>query len=227
MLIAAANAVSYFFRTPSIADLIGPEQNVTEAMGFPFEIWRENQSGLVALYVDYAQVGLNLLVGLGVGAIFGVVGLLLQSHFNRWVAEFEAKNTDLKRLSFQFSVKSLLLVTTVAALLIAALTSWNGTPQVLLAIYFLGPLILILVAMLPRKIHWYHRVAILTVLSLTMIGIAISSGNSLGVPFDRVMLGIFVSWTPQSTFAAFLLVVGLIAGVLWPSRSSTPIAHSD
>jgi len=45
-----------------------------------------------------------------------------------------------------------------------------------------------------------------------MIGIAISSGNSLGAPFDRVMLGIFVSWTPQSTFAALLLVVGLIAG---------------
>ena len=222
MLVAAANALSYFFRTPSIAGLIGPGQNVTEAMGFPFEIWRENRAGYSALYVDYLQVGLNLLVGLGVGAIFGGIGLLLQSHFNRWVAEFEAKNSDLKGLSFQFSVKSLLMVTTVAALLIAALTTWNGTPQILLAIYFLGPVILILVAMLPRKIHWYHRAVVLTVLSFAMIGIAISTGNALGVPFDRVMLGIFVSWTPQSTFAAFLLVVGLIAFL----QSKTLIARS-
>lgn len=223
MLVAAANAVSYFFRTSGIADLIGPDQNVTEAIGFPYEIWRENKLYYKAFYLDYPKAGLNLLVGLGLGSIFGCIGLLLQSHFNRWVAEFEAKNTGMKRLSFQFSVKSLLVVTTIAALLIAALTSWNGTPQVLMAIYFLGPLVLILVAMLPRKIHWYHRVVVLTVLSFAMIAIAISSGNTLGVPLDRVMLGIFVSWTPQSTFAAFLLVVGLIAGALWTGSDGEAI----
>ena len=218
MFVAAANALSYFFRTPSIADLIGPDQNVVEAMGFPFEIWREDQLYSGALYIDYPTVGLNLLVGIGLGSIFGVVGLLLRHRFNRWVDEFEAKETSNKSIGFQFSVKSLLMVTTVAAMLIAVLTGWNGTPQVLMGIYFLGPAVLIAIAMLPKRIHWHHRVVVLTVLSVAMIGVAISTGIKLNVPLDRVLLGIFVSWTPQSTFAAFSMVVGLITIGLWTGK---------
>ena len=215
MLIAAANALSYFFRTSGIADLIGSEQNVVEAMGFPFEIWSERNRGL---YVDYAMVGLNFLVGIGLGSIFGIVGVLLRHRFNQWVEQFEAQAANQTSASFQFSVKSLLLVTTVAAMLIAALTNWNGTPEVLLGIYFLGPLVLISISMLPRRLHWQQRVVVLTVLSAVMIGVAISTGIKLSVPLDRVMLGIFVSWTPQSTFAAFLMVVGLVTIGLWSGK---------
>lgn len=215
MFIAAANALSYFFRTSGIADLIGSEQNVVEAMGFPFEIWSERNRGL---YVDYAMVGLNFLVGIGLGSIFGIVGVLLRHRFNQWVEQFEAQAANQTSASFQFSVKSLLLVTTVAAMLIAALTNWNGTPEVLLGIYFLGPLVLISISMLPRRLHWQQRVVVLTVLSAVMIGVAISTGIKLSVPLDRVMLGIFVSWTPQSTFAAFLMVVGLVTIGLWSGK---------
>lgn len=215
MLVAAANALSYFFRTPGIADLIGADQNVVEAMGFPFEIWREDKVYTGSLFINYPMVGLNLLVGIGLGSIFGVVGLLLRHRFNSWVEEFEANDTGKKSIGFQFSVKSLLMVTTVAAMLIAALTSWNGTPQVLMGIYFLGPIVLISIAMLPRRIHWQHRCVVLTVLSAVMIAVAISTGIKLNVPLDRVLLGIFVSWTPQSTFAAFFMVVGLITIRLW------------
>ena len=215
MFIAAANALSYFFRTSGIADLIGSEQNVVEAMGFPFEIWSERNRGL---YVDYAMVGLNFLVGIGLGSIFGIVGVLLRHRFNQWVEQFEAQAANQTSASFQFSVKSLLLVTTVAAMLIAALTNWNGTPEVLLGIYFLGPLVLISISMLPRRLHWQQRVVVLTVLSAVMIGVAISTGIKLSVPLDRVMLGIFVSWTPQSTFAAFLIVVGLATIGLWSGK---------
>ena len=215
MFIAAANALSYFFRTSGIADLIGSEQNVVEAMGFPFEIWSERNRGL---YVDYAMVGLNFLVGIGLGSIFGIVGVLLRHRFNQWVEQFEAQAANQTSASFQFSVKSLLLVTTVAAMLIAALTNWNGTPEVLLGIYFLGPLVLISISMLPRRLHWQQRVVVLTVLSAVMIGVAISTGIKLSVPLDRVMLGIFVSWTPQSTFAAFLIVVGLVTIGLWSGK---------
>ena len=184
-------------------------------MGFPFEIWSERNRGL---YVDYAMVGLNFLVGIGLGSIFGIVGVLLRHRFNQWVEQFEAQAANQTSASFQFSVKSLLLVTTVAAMLIAALTNWNGTPEVLLGIYFLGPLVLISISMLPRRLHWQQRVVVLTVLSAVMIGVAISTGIKLSVPLDRVMLGIFVSWTPQSTFAAFLIVVGLVTIGLWSGK---------
>ena len=225
MFVAAANAISYFFRTPGIADLIGPDQNVVEAMGFPYEIWREDKIYAGSLFVDYPKMGLNLLVGIGLGSIFGLVGILLRHRFNRWVEELETKEATHKKIGFQFSVKSLLLVTTVAAMLVAALTSWNGTPQVLMGIYFLGPVVLISIAMLPRRIHWHHRVVVLTVLSAVMIGVAISTGLKLDVPLDRIMLGIFVSWTPQSTFAAFFMVVGLITIGLW--SGSLPYAQSE
>ena len=185
-----------------------------------FEIWRENSIYHDALYLDYRMVGLNLLVGVGVGFIFGIIGLAMKGHFNKWVEEFEAKNRNAKPINLQFSVKSLMLMTTVVALLIAALTSWNGTPQVLMAIYFLGPLSLVLIAVLPNKIRFQHRVVLLTLMAITMIGVAISTGLSLEVPMDRVLLGIFVSWTPQSAFAAFILVVGLIVHALW--SGSTP-----
>jgi len=93
MFIAAANALSYFFRSGGIGDLIGPDQNVTEAMGFPFEIWKESRFNSASIYVDYAMVGLNSLFGIGLGAIFGGVGLLLKQQFNRWVEEFETKHS--------------------------------------------------------------------------------------------------------------------------------------
>lgn len=217
MLIAAGNALSYFFRTASISDLIGGHRGVTESIGFPFEIWRENSVDHGSLFIDYWMTGLNLLTGVLLGALFGMIAVKLRQHFNRWVEEFERKNSVNRSLNFQFSVKSMLLMTTIAALFIAALTRWKGTPEVLIAIYFLGPISLILIAMMPNKIHWYHRIAILTVTAFSMIGIAIWSGLILQVPIDRILLGIFVCWTPQSAIAAFIITVGLIAQLFWNS----------
>lgn len=215
ILVAAANALSYFVRSQSIADLIGSKQDVQEAMGFPFKIWDEGTVFRNAIYVDYAMVGLNLLVGLVLGTVLGIAAVCLRHRFNGWVAEFERKNPNVGRLKVQFSVKSMLLITTIAAVLIATLTRWNGTPEVLIAIYFLGPIALLSIAMLPSKIHWQHRAAIVSLMAVGMIGIAISSGMLLKVPIDRVLLGIFVSWTPQSAFGAFLLTVGLTIQLLW------------
>lgn len=219
MLVAACNALSYFFRTASIADLIGRDANVPEAMGFPFEIWREDSVYHGSYFIDYQMTGSNLLVGLGLGVLLGVMAVKLSHHFNRWVEEFERKNADNRSLNFQFSVKSLLFMTTIAAIFIATLTSWKGTPEVLMAIYFLGPLGLILIAMMPNRIHWHHRIVILSFTAVAMIGIAIWSGLIMEVPIDRVLLGIFVSWTPQSAFAAFLLTMGLIAQLYWSKRT--------
>ena len=217
MLIAAGNALSYFFRTASIADLIGSDRNVTEAIGFPFEIWRENSVYGGLLLIDYWMTAANLLVGVLLGSLFGMIAVKLRHHFNRWVEEFERKQSASRKLSFQFSMKSLLVMTTIAALFIATLTRWKGTSEVLVAIYFFGPISLILIAMMPKRIHWYHRIVILTVTAFSMIGIAIWSGLIMQVPIDRVLLGIFVCWTPQSAIAAFLLTVGLIVQMFWNS----------
>lgn len=223
MMVAAATAVSYFFRTGSIADLIGSHSNVSEAIGFPFEIWREGSVYHGSYFIDYQMTGSNLLIGLALGTVFGIVAVMLKQSFNGWVEEFEQRNAADRGLNFQFSVKSLLWMTTFVAIFIAALTNWKGTPEVLMAIYFLGPILLILIAMMPNRIHWHHRIVILTLTAVAMIGIAIWSGLILDVPIDRVMLGIFVSWTPQSAFAAFVLTAGMIAQLFWSDRTTEPV----
>ena len=222
LLVAAANAASYFFRTPGIADLLGPDQNLVEALGFPFEIWQEDKIYFGRMFIDYSMVAFNLLVGLALGAVFGVVALSLKPLFNNWVAEFETDQPAKRGIQYKFSIKSMMIMTSVVAMLVAALTTWNGTKQVLIAIYFLGPLGLILIAMSPSKLHWHHRIVMLVILAAVMIGVAVTTGIQLKVPLDRVMLGIFVSWTPQSAFAAFLIVAGLIARSLWLEPKVNP-----
>ncbi len=225
MLVAAANALSYFFRTPGIADLIGSDTHVSESLGFPFEIWREDKLYNGSMFLDYGMVGLNLLVGMGLGIVFGLIGLALKPHFNRWVAEFESRNQSRPDANFQFSVKSLMLMTAVAAVFLAALTNWKGTPEALIAIYFFGPLFLIVIAMMPKRLHWKHRIVVLSITAFAMIGIAVWSGLILGVAVDRVLLGIFVSWTPQSAFGAFALTVGLIIQSF--RKSETVLSHAN
>lgn len=220
VLVAATNAVSYFFRTPSIADLIGSDSHVIEAVGFPFEIWREDSIYFGGQFINYANVGLNFLIGLALGLVIAGIMIRWRDTFNQWIHDFEQKQTPESSTSFQFSVRSLLLTTTVVAAFMAVLTTWKGTPEALLAIYFAGPAALVGIAMIPQNIHWHHRIVILTLTAVAMIAIAVWSGLILGVSLDRVLLGIFVSWTPQSAFGAFLLTGAILFQLFRKKRLS-------
>ena len=210
MLVAAANAASYFFRSQGFSQIFGsPDGSDYEAVGFPFEIWQAGNS-YGGWMIDYSVLPWNLLTGLIVGTICGLVGVAGKSRFNQWVAEFESSEESRRQVRLQFSVKGLLILTTIIALLFAATTTWGSSPQLLGAIYLLGPLCLILIAMAPDQIPWEARAVILVIVAVAMIGIAITTGSKLGLTFDQVMFGIFVCWTPQSVFAAFFIVVGLI-----------------
>ena len=183
-----------------------------ERVGFPFEIWRDGET-YGGWMIDYPMLAWNLLTGMAAGCVFGLVGIAGKRKFNRWVAEFEAQEHSNRKLKIQFSVKSLLIVTTLIALVFASITAWGSSPQLLAAIYFLGPLGLIVIAMTPDSIPWQQRVVILVIVAASMIGIAIASGSKLGLDVDQVMFGIFVSWTPQNAFAAFLIVVAMMVQI--------------
>lgn len=225
MLVAAANAASFFFRSRGFGNLLGvpPEGDAFEAVGFPFEIWQAGNT-YGGWMIDYSVLPWNLLTGLLVGTLCGLVGIAGKSKFNQWIAEFESREQSRRQLRVQFSVKGLLILTTIVSGLFAATTAWGSSPQLLAAIYFLGPLCLIMIAMAPDQIPWEARVVILVIVALALIGIAIATGSKLGLTFDQVMFGVFVSWTPQSAFAAFLIVVGLIIQ-LW--RTPSPQATGD
>jgi len=209
LLMAGINAVSYFFRSGGFGSLLGYDPLPTEAIGFPMEIWNESKT-YRGFIVDYSAMGKNLLVALVPGIAFGLIGIRCRDKFNQQLIEFERLEAQSKQLSLQFSTKTLLIITTVVAIAVAALSSWRESRITLAAIYLLGPSVLIALAMLPDSIRWYWRAVLLVIVATATIGIAISSGWALGIPLDKVMFGIFVSWVPQSVFTAFLLTLRLI-----------------
>ena len=214
MLVAAANAASFFVRSRGFGSIFGSAPNSSpEALGFPLEIWRAGQT-YDGWILNYAALPWNILTGVLLGGLFGLVGVLGKSKFNDWVAEFEAREKENRQIKLQFSVKGMLVVTTLFAIVVAATTSWGSSHHLLGAIYFLGPLGLILTAMQPDKIPWQVRIVIVIAASIGIIALALATGLKLGMTVDQVMFGIFVSWTPQSAFMAFLLTVGLIVQLL-------------
>ena len=58
---------------------------------------------------------------------------------------------------------------------------------------------------------WQQRVAMVVPLTLLLIAAAIGIGGRLGKPveFDRVLLGVFVCWTPQCVLAAITLMAAI------------------
>ncbi|MEL7335602.1 MAG: hypothetical protein AAFN70_05275, partial [Planctomycetota bacterium] len=73
-----------------------------------------------------------------------------------------------------------------------------------------GPILLVLGAFLPRGLTWQQRVKLILPLIAGLIAGAIGLGAALDVPFDKVLLGIFLCWTPQSAIAA----IGLSAWIM-------------
>ena len=220
LMMAAINAVSFFIRSHGFGSLLGYVPLPTEAIGFPMEIWNEAKT-YRGFIVDYRAMGFNMLFALLPGILFGIIGIRFRDNFNRHLIEFEQKEANSKRLNLQFSTKTLLILTTVIAFAIAALSTWRESRITLAAIYLLGPVVLISLAMLPDSIRWYWRALLLVIVAKATIGIAIASGMSLGIPFEKVMFGIFVSWVPQSVFAAFLITVGLIFKTFDQQQPST------
>lgn len=212
LLCGALNAVSYFARSDDWGNLLGQIPASAEALGFPVLMWEQ---GLTygGYFIDLPALALNMVFAVVVGLGCGTIAVRQRGRLNRLVDEFEESVTGPPN-KFHFTTRDLLVVMTFAAVLAASARLFlNGRPEVLGAIYLLGPWLLVTIALLPRKIAWQQRVLILVPAALLLILAAILSGASLKRPveFDKVLLGIFVCWTPQSALAAlgitFLLVV--------------------
>ena len=200
ILYAALNALSWFFRSTGWSDLCGATINEhTEAIGFPFEIWREGagHQGLVL-----AALGIHLLIGLVVSIVAGFVAVALSQRIESMLPE---ESTDKTVFKMTFSVRGLLIVTSLIAVTLGLVQSLGASPWLLGTIYFAGPLMLILIAMGPVGIPWEQRSVILVLTAACMLVGAVIIGVRMGMEFDRVLLGIFICWVPQSAFAAVLI----------------------
>ena len=212
LITASLTAVSYFFRSERWGNLVGTAPSNREALGFPIELW-ESGNMYGGYFVDYWALMVDAVFALAAGVVCGLVPLRHRVRLNRLVDDFERATTRPARHGVQFSMRALLLATGLAAVVAAgARYAIAGRAEVLGIIYVLGPWLLVVIAFLPLAISWQQRVYILIPSALLLMAAAVAIGVSLEpkLEFDKVLMGIFICWTPQSVLAAIGLTAFLI-----------------
>ena len=207
MVTAAVNAISYFVLSDGISNFIGASQLQQEAIGFPFEVWRRGQ-GYGRFIVSFPAFFSNCGTGVFFALIIGVIAANRREYLNKitYDAVSREAKTDAGSNSFQFSIKSILIATSIVAIFLAAAVNIRVDPKVLAVIFFAGPWAMVSLSMLPPGIKWQHRVVMMTIMAVVMIGVAIAVGGQLGKPFDEVLMGVFISWTPQSVLGITIIL---------------------
>lgn len=208
LLMGAANALSFFFRSQGWGSLLGSRQPYDEAIGFPMVFWEEGTgyaSHTLQMLPFVVDIGAALLLGIGIGGIAITQRQTLGEIMDRFRSQASGANVRL-----QFSLRGLLITTVLAALAAAAARTLAPRVELLAAIYALGPIGLIVLSYIPRRLSWQQRVAILTPSALILIAVAITLGTVLEIEFDKVLMGIFICWTPQAAIGAVGLTTWLL-----------------
>ncbi len=208
LLAGSANAMSFFFRSQGWGSLLGSSEPGDEAIGFPLTIWEE-QNGYGSHALKMVPFLIDISVALLLGVVIGLLAVSQKQTLNQIMNRFRGKANG-QQIQLQFSLRGLLITTVLAALAAAAARSFTPRIEVLAAIYALGPIALVALAFIPRRISWQQRVAILAPSAVILVVVAIVLGHSLGVEIDKVMMGIFICWTPQSAVAAIVITMLLI-----------------
>ncbi|WP_146395042.1 hypothetical protein [Planctomycetes bacterium CA13] len=221
LIMAMTNAVSYFFRSSDWSSLIGKPKSTHEAIGFPMIVWEAGNT-YGGMFADYPMLGINILVATAIGLIIGLVAAHYRDPLNRMVEDFEAEAAGMNQQPIQFSLFGLMVATTIVAVFTTIASKLAVHPETLIAIYALGPICLVAIAMLPKNLSWQRRVAILMPAAFTLIAVAIAVGNGLGMEFDKVLMGIFLCWTPQSGLAAIALTTSILVHQNRQLRGTSP-----
>lgn len=212
LITASLTAVSYFFRSEGLGNLVGTAPRHREALGFPVELW-ESGNAYGGYFVDYSALLVDAAFAMAAGMVCGLVTLRYRVRLNRMVEEMEQAATRPARRGLQFSMRALLLATGLAAVVAAgARYAIAGRAEVLGIIYMLGPWLLVVIAFLPLAMSWQQRVYVLIPSAVLLMAAAVAIGVSLKpkLEFDKVLMGIFICWTPQSVLAAIGLTAYLI-----------------
>ncbi len=212
LITGSLTAVSYFFRSERGGNLLGTTPEHYEALGFPCTLW-ETGNMYGGVFVDLRSLLVDASFGVAVGAVCGLATLAFRGRLNELVERLDKAVTVGGHGRLQFSLRGLLAVSGLAALAAAgAHYALAGHPAVLGIIYWLGPWILVLIAFLPMGLSWQERVVVLVPTALLLMLAAVGVGMSLKPPleFDKVLMYIFICWTPQSVLVAIALSLGLI-----------------
>ena len=208
LVLGSANAMSFFFRSRGWGSLLGDREFGDEAIGFPMTVWQEGGgygSHVLRVTPFVVDVGTAILLG----TLLGLVAVSQRRVLNEMMRRFRRQSAG-GGMRLQFSLRGLLVTTVLAAFAAGAARVFTPRVEVLAAIYALGPLTLIVLAYLPRRLSWQQRVAIQTPSALILIAVAITLGSVLEVEFDKVLMGIFICWTPQAAIGAVALTAWIL-----------------
>ena len=219
LLMGSANAISYFFRSADWGSLIGETGRLRESVGFPWKVWEAGNT-YGGMFADYPMMGLNILVASGVGSLLGIWAASKTTTLNRLIDGMKLETSGREHQPIQFSLRGLMVATLIAAVVAMLARRFAARPQTLIAIYCLGPTTLVAIAMLPRRLSWQKRIMILVPAAYALIGTAIAVGFAMGMEFDKVLMGIFLCWTPQSALAA----VALTTSIFYSQYRQRPIS---
>ena len=220
LLMAAVNALSYFFRSADWSSLVQPNLHSEESIGFPFVVWEAGNT-YSGMFADYPSLGLNVLFAAAVGSVLGWYTMRKTEFLNGLLTQMENEAKDREPQPIQFSLRGLMIATTVIAVAAMLARNFAARPETPIAIYVFGPLLLVVVAMLPRNLSWEKRVALIIPATLLLIAVAIAVGTVMNMEFDKVLMGVFLSWTPQSALAAVGLTAYLLHELSRPEDSAT------
>jgi extracellular factor (EF) 3-hydroxypalmitic acid methyl ester biosynthesis protein len=212
LISAALNAVSFFFRSERGGNLLGTAPDHYEALGFPWTLWEIGNS-YGGLFIDLPALLVNAVFAVSAGVGCGLLALRFRSRLNELVERLEQVVAAPRRGRFQFTLRGLLTLSSLAAVAAAgAHYALAGNPAVLGIIYGLGPWLLVLISFVPTGLAWQQRVAVLVPTALLLMLAAVATAAALRPPleFDKVLLYIFVCWTPQSVLVALVLSAGLV-----------------
>ena len=138
LVFSATNCLSYFFRSQNLGMLIGAIGS-EEAIGFPFQIW-SSLDVYPGLPLATRAVLLNAACGLTEAVVAGVICASSKNFLNRFLIAMEASENSGEPIKLQFSVRGMLTITAVAAVVAALIRQTFGArPELLLAVYLLGP----------------------------------------------------------------------------------------
>lgn len=217
---AALNAASYFVRSDRGGNLLGNRRGNREALGFPLEMW-EGGNSFDGYFVDLGPLAVNLTCGLVLGVFCGWLTLRARPWLDRLEQEVDLSLAQTPHRPPQISLRSLLLATTLVAILAAAARYALAGQRFVLALFYLfGPWILVTVPFLPSGLDWKRRVYLVIPVTLLLMAAGIAIGQSFPRPldFDKVLLGTFICWTPQSVVAAIIIMTVLLRS--WRRRGS-------
>lgn len=219
LFFAALNAVSYFFRSDGFGDLVGARPQNAEAIGLPKEIWREPPHSR-SEHIDGGALLFNIGVWLTVSVPGGLLvmvafGVRLTNAIIRLsIRKYRHSSQQPRRL--QFSLRTLMLLTAVVAVVVAGARRSVPLRRALLGtIYLCGPWIIVTASWLSRRLVAGHRRVVVYGTITLLLAATILLGLTLpGIDdFVRVLLGVYVCWVPQCVFfgalALLLVRVGL------------------